>query len=773
MEAVEKTKMWKLGDDPAISSSSSSINSTVDNLGAPNSSSSSGALKKSKIILKRTRKKSCETVDHDHHYEDGNDLTKLGQSPTDAKSSYDKYLQATLDSNNNKLVKLTNSTNSTTGLFDNDCSSSSSCGNSGNTNDIVLIKYKNTVSDETGTGSSLAKANSVQKRREIHSLLIFIFFLFVTIITLSQILVMHSQTNNSNFYQIKLMQEELKLMDASIDKMLKEKHVTPMNQWIALKQYNDNLKRFNTFLDAEFTGNNENLTNSILLMQPLNENEILSSRNLTNMGQVHEHLISELDKCSNLTKEVLMFNLSELKVKLIQVDSFVDNLNSIYFNLINELKSTESPLLSISSGDLFTNTSNLQLFKKHLELYNHTLEKEKSQVNKLTVFNETSEKEKLELLSVRQGKCLQTVIYSLFYYFNKKYSSLFQNNLVNRKHLNQLNVNDFNSNSIEKNSITSLTSTKSNRSTQFKFLKMPLRNMNDYLSKYEQMMSYSVNNLKKKLCDPIPPVLHGSLKVTELKYNRTLFKMIEKENQHVNLGGTWSPPDCQARHKIAIIIPYRDRKNHLITLLATLHPILQRQQLDYKIIVTEQYGNGTFNKPIIMNAAFIYAFEQDNYNCYCFHDVDLVPEDDRNMYSCGRNPKHMSVGIDEMNYKLQYEELIGGVLILRTEHLIATNGYSNLYWGWGAEDDDLYYRLKGLGYKVERPPIKIGRYKMMKHVKRKPQLWSKRAKLLYSSVNRMTWDGISSANYTLLKVTEKRLYTHLLIDVGVPPAGFS
>lgn len=91
----------------------------------------------------------------------------------------------------------------------------------------------------------------------------------------------------------------------------------------------------------------------------------------------------------------------------------------------------------------------------------------------------------------------------------------------------------------------------------------------------------------------------------------------------------------------------------------------------------------------------------------------------------------------------------------------------------GAEDDDLYYRLKALSYKVERPPLKIGRYKMMKHQKRKPQLWSKRAKLLYSSINRMTWDGISSANYTILKVTQHKLYTHLFIDVGEPPAGFN
>jgi hypothetical protein len=74
--------------------------------------------------------------------------------------------------------------------------------------------------------------------------------------------------------------------------------------------------------------------------------------------------------------------------------------------------------------------------------------------------------------------------------------------------------------------------------------------------------------------------------------------------------------------------------------------------------------------------------------------------------------------------------------------------------------------------KVERPPPKIGRYKMMRHTKRKPQLWSKRAKLLYSSVNRMTWDGISSAKYKLLNVTVHKSYTHLLIDVGDPPPGF-
>lgn len=46
--------------------------------------------------------------------------------------------------------------------------------------------------------------------------------------------------------------------------------------------------------------------------------------------------------------------------------------------------------------------------------------------------------------------------------------------------------------------------------------------------------------------------------------------------------------------KIAIIIPYRDREDHLITLLSYLHPILQRQQLDYRIYVTEQVKKNVF-----------------------------------------------------------------------------------------------------------------------------------------------------------------------------------
>lgn len=51
--------------------------------------------------------------------------------------------------------------------------------------------------------------------------------------------------------------------------------------------------------------------------------------------------------------------------------------------------------------------------------------------------------------------------------------------------------------------------------------------------------------------------------------------------------------------------------------------------------------------------------------------------------------------------------------------------------------------------------------------------FSFRVKLLYSAAKRYTWDGVSSARYNLTSVATYPLYTHMLVDVGVPPPGFN
>ncbi|CAF1377236.1 unnamed protein product, partial [Didymodactylos carnosus] len=183
-------------------------------------------------------------------------------------------------------------------------------------------------------------------------------------------------------------------------------------------------------------------------------------------------------------------------------------------------------------------------------------------------------------------------------------------------------------------------------------------NNNSFDKKRKNERNKIWNSLKKQgskyeqrfYCNEEPVNLKGRvLNENSSLLNLTLYD-IEMNYSNIRSGGSWAPPNLNFSLEVAIIIPYRDRLEQLTILLYYLHPILQRQELDYKIYVSEQTGNDTYNKGISMNAAFIYASSEYDFQCYVFHDVDLIPEDDRNMYSCPLFPRHMSVAINEMDY---------------------------------------------------------------------------------------------------------------------------
>ena len=68
-------------------------------------------------------------------------------------------------------------------------------------------------------------------------------------------------------------------------------------------------------------------------------------------------------------------------------------------------------------------------------------------------------------------------------------------------------------------------------------------------------------------------------------------KKLEESHPEVLPGGQWRPLGCISRHRVAIIIPYRDREEHLRIFLNHMHPFLQKQQLDYGIYIVEQVSN--------------------------------------------------------------------------------------------------------------------------------------------------------------------------------------
>ncbi|WAR07155.1 BRE4-like protein [Mya arenaria] len=81
-------------------------------------------------------------------------------------------------------------------------------------------------------------------------------------------------------------------------------------------------------------------------------------------------------------------------------------------------------------------------------------------------------------------------------------------------------------------------------------------------------------------------------------------------------------------------------------------PVLKRQKVAYRVFVVEQFGNSTFNKGRLMNIGFTEARKYDEFDCFIFHDVDLIPEDDRNMATCSEKPRHMSPAVDVLSYTL-------------------------------------------------------------------------------------------------------------------------
>lgn len=71
------------------------------------------------------------------------------------------------------------------------------------------------------------------------------------------------------------------------------------------------------------------------------------------------------------------------------------------------------------------------------------------------------------------------------------------------------------------------------------------------------------------------------------------------------------------------------------------------------VFVFAQAGNYTFNRAKLMNVGFREAMREEDWDCLFFHDVDLIPEDDRNLYVCDSNPKHAVIAMDKFGYKYE------------------------------------------------------------------------------------------------------------------------
>jgi hypothetical protein len=197
---------------------------------------------------------------------------------------------------------------------------------------------------------------------------------------------------------------------------------------------------------------------------------------------------------------------------------------------------------------------------------------------------------------------------------------------------------------------------------------------------------------------------------------------------------------------LVILVPYRDRLEHLRQFAAHMDRFLQNK-LSFRLVVIEQTPGTPFNRGKLLNAGF--HLHRDDADVFALHDVDTLPMDDSCEYRIADHPMHLAGRAGKYGGRLPYPAFLGAVLVLRREHFEAANGFSNHYWGWGREDDEFARRLWDSGITWGNRP---GLYQSLEHA---PSNLNSRndARLLEFLRGERDWrtDGLNSLDFQVTR----------------------
>ena len=234
-----------------------------------------------------------------------------------------------------------------------------------------------------------------------------------------------------------------------------------------------------------------------------------------------------------------------------------------------------------------------------------------------------------------------------------------------------------------------------------------------------------------------------------------------------------------SRHRLAVVVPYRSTSRrveakHLVTLCDRLDGHLKRQHTPNQIFILNQVDSRPFNRGALANAALVLLngnslqpFETEGsqtFDYVAIHDVDRYPA--RRNATCASASANYYSFPSASPRVLHPTSFAGGVLVVTTSLYRAVNGFSNSFWGWGEEDNDMFIRLRWCGL----PPVHSERLdECMEHrdcadCKRQKQHVDQmtlqahaqraRDRMLHPR-RHMLRDGISTLNFTLHSAPRK------------------
>jgi len=139
-------------------------------------------------------------------------------------------------------------------------------------------------------------------------------------------------------------------------------------------------------------------------------------------------------------------------------------------------------------------------------------------------------------------------------------------------------------------------------------------------------------------------------------------------------------------HKdLLIVVPYRNREEHLKDFLENTPKYFDNQNLSYDILICELDQKGDWNAGLCVNSLIKFIEKiKTEYKYLYIHHVDVWPISGDWIF-----PKDNEVYFNMGDY---------GSCLLTMKAFLDAEGYSNSFWGWGGEDNELYQKLRTKNY---------------------------------------------------------------------------
>ena len=212
-----------------------------------------------------------------------------------------------------------------------------------------------------------------------------------------------------------------------------------------------------------------------------------------------------------------------------------------------------------------------------------------------------------------------------------------------------------------------------------------------------------------------------------------------------------------------IVVPYRDRKNHLDVFKNKIKSFLEVLGNDTLILIVEQKEGKEFNRGKLLNIA-VKEYNDSCNKAFIFHDVDtFLKGNDK--------PKYKNDN-DIVRLWMPHAKSCGGICKFKKEVINAVNGHPNNIWGWGIEDRALYYRTVIQGYKTtdiidERSQLEMLAHKsniITNYVGKKKEIDKNVTNILSASKEAKQNFIINSGISTLTKINEYDNQDNTILD---------